>query len=274
MNEQTENLRLIIGEYVLFLAMSMALLYVLHATGRINLGLKMPGVVPPLRKKYRAVLKQYFRYYLTLNSRDRKVFEQKLVRFLHTKKFVGRGMQITAEVKVLISASAVQLTFGLSNVYLAHFRRILVYPNDYYSTINNRYHKGEVNPRMQLIVLSWTSFVEGYIKHDSGRNLGLHEMAHALHLENRIPNEEFGFFDKSLFKEWIAEANKQMVLIRQEQNHLLRDYAAEDIYEYFAVAIEYFFERPKALNEYLPRTYQLMTRLLNQDPIKMQIGIS
>ncbi|MEM8895225.1 MAG: zinc-dependent peptidase, partial [Bacteroidota bacterium] len=189
MDEKTENLRLIIGEYVLFLVLSMALLYILHATGRINLGLKVPGVTPPLKKEYRAILKQYFAYYMQLGATDRKRFEQKLVRFLHSKQFVGRGLQITAEVKVLISASAIQLTFGLPNVYLSYFKRILVYPNDYYSTINNRYHKGEVNPRLQLIVLSWPSFVEGYIKHDSGRNLGLHEMAHALHLENRIPNE-------------------------------------------------------------------------------------
>ncbi|MEQ9299374.1 MAG: zinc-dependent peptidase [Cyclobacteriaceae bacterium] len=268
-DQEGERLLIFLGEYILIFFMSLALLYVLQATGKINLGLKVPGRLPPLKKSYRAILKQYFSYYLHLSSIDRKSFERKLVSFLHTKQFVGRGMQITDEVKVLISASAAQLTFGLPNVYLSHFSKVLVYPNDYYSTINNRYHKGEVNPRLKLIVLSWPSFVKGYIEHDSGRNLGLHEMAHALHLENRIPNEEFGFLDPAAFKSWREHAHKAMEEIRIGQNQLLRAYASTDVYEFFAVAVEYFFERPKELKHAMPQTYGLLVKLLNQDPIKL-----
>jgi Mlc titration factor MtfA (ptsG expression regulator) len=178
-------------------------------------------------------------------------------------------MQITDEVKVLIAASAAQLTFGLPNVYLSHFNKVLVYPNDYYSTINNSHHKGEVNPRLKLIVLSWPSFVQGYIEHDSGRNLGLHEMAHALHLENRIPNHEFGFFDPKIFKAWRDHADQAMEDIRSGRNQFLRAYASKDIYEFFAVVVEHFFEKPKELEKAMPMTYQLMVKLLNQDPIKL-----
>lgn len=269
MEDQTEHLRIVVGEYVLILFMSLALLYVLQATGKINLGLRIPGKLPPLKKSYRAILKQYFSYYLHLSSVDRKNFERKLVWFLHTKQFVGRGMPITDEIKVLISASAAQLTFGLPNVYLSHFRKVLVYPNDYYSTINNRYHKGEVNPKLKLIVLSWPSFVNGYIEHDSGRNLGLHEMAHALHLENRIPNHEFGFFEPAVFKTWREHAHLEIEAIKLGENQLLRAYASTDVYEFFAVAVEYFFERPKELQDAMPQTYGLLVKLLNQDPIKL-----
>ncbi|MEQ8711829.1 MAG: zinc-dependent peptidase [Cyclobacteriaceae bacterium] len=269
MKDQAEHLQIVIGEYVLILFMSLALLYVLQATGRINLGIKIPGKLPPLKKTYRAILKKYFTYYQYLSAEDRMRFERKLVRFLHTKQFVGRGMQITDEVKVLISASAAQLTFGLPNVYLSHFSKVLVYPNDYYSTINNRYHKGEVNPRLKLIVLSWPSFVQGYIEHDSGKNLGLHEMAHALHLENRIANQEFGFFEPMIFKAWHEQAHKEMKAIKLGQNQFLRAYASEDIYEFFAVAVEHFFERPKELLAAMPTTYQLLVKLLNQDPIEL-----
>ena len=269
MEGNTEHLRLVVGEYVLLFLVSLALLYLLQATGKVNLGLRIPGRIPPLKKSYRAILKQYFAYYMHLSQDDRITFERKLVRFLYSRQFIGRGIAITDEMKVLIGASAVQLTFGLPRVYLSHFQKILVYPNDYYSTINNKYHKGEVNPRLKLIVLSWPSFVQGYIEHDSGRNLGLHEMAHALHLENRIPNHEFGFFDPNVFESWRQHAQVAMEDIRSGRARFLRPYAAEDIYEFFAVAIEFFFEQPLQLREAMPTTYQLLVKLLNQDPVKL-----
>ena len=269
MEDKTEHLRLVVGDYVLILVASLALLYLLQATGKVNLGLQIPGRTPPLKKTYRAILKKYFAYYLHLSSDDRLRFERKLVRFLHSRQFIGRGIAITDEMKVLIGAAAVQLTFGLPRVYLSHFSKILVYPNDYYSTINKQHHKGEVNPRLKLIVLSWPSFVQGYIEHDSGRNLGLHEMAHALHLENRIPNQEFGFFDVQVFATWRQHAYTMMEDIRSGRNQFLRPYAAEDIYEFFAVAIEFFFEQPVQLRTAMPTTYDLLVRLLNQDPVKL-----
>ena len=85
------------------------------------------------------------------------------------------------EMKTLIAASAIQITFGLPSVYFKRFYQILIYRDDYYSTITHHHHKGEVNTR-GFIVLSWKNPVMGYINNTDGRNLKLHEMAHALRL--------------------------------------------------------------------------------------------
>ena len=89
--------------------------------------------------------------------------------------------------KALIAGSAIQLTFGYPDVDFGHFWRILIYPDNYYSTITHRYHKGEVNIK-GIIVLSWKSFKEGFADSTDGRNLGFHEMAHALRLINIVEN--------------------------------------------------------------------------------------
>ena len=146
----------------------------------------------PVPQRFKDILLKYFPYYQRLSPENRSLFEKKLVRFLYRKRFIPRNVdEVTIEAKVLISASAVQLTFGLPDIYLRHFHTILVYPNDYYSSITKRYHKGEVNPLFGIIVLSWQSFVDGYIYPNDSFNVGLHEMAHALRLENIVRNEEY-----------------------------------------------------------------------------------
>jgi len=140
--------------------------------------------VLPVPQVYRDILQKYFKYYQALSPTDKAKFERKVALFVYGKQFIPRQIaEVTIEAKVLIAACAVQLTFGLSEFPIRHFNKILVYPNGYYSRISKRYHKGEVNPRFGIIVLSWQSFVEGYVYPDDSFNVGLHEMAHAIRLE-------------------------------------------------------------------------------------------
>ena len=220
--------------------------------------------VLPFPKKYREILKKYFTYYIALTPKERVQFERRVMQFMRMKKFIPRQMkEVSIEMKILISACAIQLTFGLPRVYLRHFNKILVYPDNYYSTINQTYHKGEVNPRYGIIVLSWKAFIKGYIDKE-GINLGLHEMAHALHLENRIMEDE-SYFDRDTLKLWKYLAHHEIEKIRSSKSSFFREYAAVDEHELFAVAVENFFERPTEFKANLPELYGVMVKLLNQD---------
>jgi len=234
-----------------------------------NRKVAIPGV--PLRLRYKESLQKHFIFYNKLKQKDKGRFERKVQYFISSKEFVPRGMKVVSdEMKALISASAVQLTFGLPSVSLSHFKTILVYPDNYYSHISRRYHKGEVNPAFKIIVLSWRSFVDGYIEHKDGINLGLHEMAHALHLENQIPNRDYNFFDKNAWKKFSSIANGQIKSINPPLEDLFRRYSIKDIHEFFAVAVENFFERPMLFRSQKPELYKTMTRLLNQDPTELE----
>jgi Mlc titration factor MtfA (ptsG expression regulator) len=226
------------------------------------------NVVLPVPQQYKDILQKYFKYYQNLSPESKSKFERKVCNFLYTKRFIPRNIdEVTIEAKVLIAAVAVQLTFGLPNIYLQHFDKILVYPNDYYSQITRRYHKGEVNPRFGIIVLSWQSFVDGFIEPNDSVNLGLHEMAHALRLENIIKNEEYHFFDEKLldlFDNYAQEICKGM---ENMEYTFFRPYACTNEHEFFSVAIENFFERPQQFKEQIPQLYNILTKLLAQDPL-------
>ncbi len=227
------------------------------------------AIMKPLSASRKAILIKYFFYYNQLSKADRKKFEQRVNRFLHGKRFIGRGIAITEEMKVLSSATAVLLSFGLPMVSLANFDKILMYPDEYYSRINHQYHLGEVNPRMGIIILSWKNFVKGFVDTHDGRNLAFHEMAHAIHFENQIRNEEYNFLDSNILTQWDILAKKEILNIRNNPKHFFRQYAGTNQHEFFAVSMEYFFENGKLFSQVLPELYKTLCRLLNQDPVKL-----
>lgn len=221
--------------------------------------------VPPY---YKELLEKYYRYYQGLSEPNKRHFEQRVCRFIYAKRFFPRGMrEVPMEMAVFIAAAAVQITFGLPNIYLEHFDKILVYPDNYYSNITRRFHKGEVNPAFGIIVLSWQNLMEGFLHAENGTNLGLHEMAHALRLENVIRNEEVGFFDKKELGELDAWADRICLSTQTIQATLFRPYACTNNQEFFSVAVENFFERPSRFHEELPELYAILVSLLKQDPL-------
>ena len=222
--------------------------------------------VLPVPQSYHDILKKYFPYYRQLNASDKIFFAQRVAYFIYSKKFIPRNVEeVTLEAKVLIAASAIQLTFGLDNIYLNHFNKILVYPNDYYSSITKRFHKGEVNPRFGIIVLSWQSFVNGFLNPSDAINLGLHEMAHALRLENLLRSREYKFFNKDLIQRFDEHAH-QLCHVSNWAETFFRPYACANEHEFFAVTIENFFERPREFKSAMPELYAIVCGLLRQDP--------
>ncbi|MEM8565208.1 MAG: zinc-dependent peptidase [Bacteroidota bacterium] len=223
----------------------------------------------PLKELHRTILKEYCAYYNLLDKEEKVIFEKRIRRFMYSKRFIPRGVnKVTAEMRVLISASAIQLTFGLGRIFLEHFDKILIYMDAYYSNITQKYHLGEVNPRAGIIIISWKNFVAGYADVADSLNLGIHEMAHAIHFENQIRNSEYGFLDKNAMKQLDVIAKREIQEIRNGV-HFLRKYAGTNEYEFFAVSLEYFFETPLELQQALPDLYETLTQLLKQDPMKM-----
>jgi MtfA peptidase len=228
--------------------------------------------VLPVPQQYKNILQKYFPYYRELSEQNKSRFEMKVTNFIYGKKFIPRNVdEVTLEAKVLIAASAVQLTFGLPHVYLRHFNKILVYPDNYYSSITKRYHKGEVNPRFGIIVLSWQAFVDGYIDQTDSINLGLHEMAHALRLENIIREDESEIIDADHLEQFDAWADKICEGQDGTAPMFFRPYACVNKHEFFSVAVENFFERPAAFRTALPQLYGILASLLNQDPLALKM---
>lgn len=258
-----------IAVVIIFIILALGMLSIFYDIGKFFYieYVRLVAVMKPLTHERKTILGKYFFYYNKLSEKNKRKFEHRVNQFLHSKKFVGRGIEVTEEMKVLISASAVKITFGLPMLYLSNFWKIAIYPDAYYSGLNRRYHYGEVNPRMGTILLSWKNFVDGYLDHNDNRNLGIHEMAHALHFENKIRNNEYNFLDPYLMQKWDNLAAIELENVKNNSNHFLRPYASTNEFEFFAVSMEHFFESPHEYREKLPQLYDVKSKLIRQDPI-------
>jgi MtfA peptidase len=232
------------------------------------------GVMPvKLEEGYEQILSDKFSFYNTLDEKQKILFCRRLEHFVKHRIFQGReGFIVTEESRILISAAAIRLTFGLNDYMLSDFHDILIYPHTFYSKFSRTNNKGETNPH-GIIVFSWPDVVEGFRTVEDHINLAYHEFAHALLLQDSTQGLADSMFpygyqllNHALMKKHLSQ--------RAHHDNLFRDYAYTNKMEFFAVATEYFLESPEYLREKCSELYDIMMRTLRQDPISKQYGLS
>ncbi|MCW3104752.1 MAG: hypothetical protein JWO09_3192 [Bacteroidetes bacterium] len=211
------------------------------------------------------LLKQKNSYFKNLSAEAQQRFVERVYKFMENKYFVGReGLVITDEIRVLISAAAVQLTFGLKDYTISHLHTINVFPKVFYSRLFETSFKG-LTTQGGVLSLSWDDFRDGYASDTDKLNLGLHELAHALNIDM----DEEGSYDEHFswhFEKWKTAALRDLQRLKEGSITFLRKYAGTNLHEFFAVCIEHFFEAPSQFRLELPVLYGHTALMLNQDP--------
>jgi Mlc titration factor MtfA (ptsG expression regulator) len=210
------------------------------------------------------LLKQKNSYFRNLSAEAQERFVERVFQFMEEKYFVGReGLVITDEIRVLISASAIQLTFGLKEYTISHLHTINVFPKAFYSRLFETSFKG-LTTQGGVVSLSWEDFREGYSIDDDKLNLGLHELAHALNIDlaGGTYDEQFVYH----FEKWKLAAFEDFKRLKFGGITFLRKYGSRNFHEFFAVCIEHFFEAPAQFRVELPHLYGHTALMLNQDP--------
>jgi Mlc titration factor MtfA (ptsG expression regulator) len=129
-------------------------------------------------QEYESYIIPHFTYFRELNEAGKQRFLQRVFWFKKKKEFHFRDMVEEPQMSVLISACAVQITFGLRKYRMPFFKDIYIMPDQYTYGLNREAWAGHVN--RTGIYLSWKHFMHGYSVHGDRYNVGLHEMAHAL----------------------------------------------------------------------------------------------
>ena len=161
-----------------------------------------------LSDEERQILKSHSSYYNKLEPDSQSHFEQRLRWVIRQKNFIAAGKikQVKKEMRLYIGSAAIQISFGYPEIYFQSFHSIFVYDDAYLSQYTGKMHHGDVNVKGS-ISLNWQKIKEGFENPKDGRNLALHEFAHAINIENFIKNEEFRFINASLFhllkKKWL-----------------------------------------------------------------------
>lgn len=216
---------------------------------------------------YHSVVSTNFRYYNRLSLDDQRKFLFRTFLFKKSKRFHYIEVAENAEMPVLVSAVAVQLTFGLDKYQMGYFRDIYILRDDYHYGFYSRPFQGHVDH--SGIYLSWDNFMKGIRGMTPNCNVGLHEMGHALAYVNFITETDEDKHFKKEFKQFSKVARPIFNAMQEGNRNILGDYAGTNYQEFWAVAVELFFENPVQLRHELPELFTAMTRLLRQDPLKV-----
>jgi|TARA_R110002110_G_scaffold200241_1_gene410927 Mlc titration factor MtfA (ptsG expression regulator) len=210
------------------------------------------------------ILNNEFGFYKKLSEKNKKQFQHRIATFNSEKKFIGRdGLVVTERMQVLIAAVGCMLSFGRKNYEYSLVEFILIYPEEFYSRINDTYHKGEFNPRERALVFSWKDFEDGYKIADDNFNLGVHEFMHAMQLESmRSKDADASRFSKE-FQGILLQLTNVELKEKLDETHYFRAYAFTNQYEFMAVLAEYFIESPKDFKIHFPKLYDHTRKLLN-----------
>ena len=235
------------------------------------------------------LLEEKVPYYSALSSSNKEEFLKRVILYEGIMFYKGNnGFVCTQEVRTIIASGFVQLTFGFDNYLSRYFSKIHVTPIPYRHKDFNCDLLGHVDYPKRLIKLSWKDVLQGYELEDDGLNVVFHEMSHALEFEHRrwlklylnfrdfnfffnliafFLKKRFCFFDEAGYQLWLSWARKDICKMRVNERHYLRQYAAKNIHEYLACALEEFFERGQEMKRVNSPLYNQLMFLLNQDPL-------
>lgn len=217
-----------------------------------------------LSNSHLKILKTEFSFYNKLSLKHKKQFEHRIAKFISEKKFIARGeIVITEQMIVLIAAVGCMLSFGRKNYTYSLIEFILIYPEEFYSKINNDYHKGEFNPKERALVFSWKHFEEGFKNNNDNLNVGIHEFMHAMQLEAIKSSDIDSIRFTKQFKNILKQLMRQEVKDQLDKTKFFRAYAFTNQYEFMAVLAEYFFESPEEFKRIFPNMYNHTKKLLN-----------
>lgn len=209
----------------------------------------------------------------------RPSLEGKINRFLYQVEFIGcDGLEVTEKMRLSIAAQACLLVVNIDRWYDT-LRTILIYPGafrthqkrqeGYVVTEGEQIRLGE-SWHLGPVVLSWSHSEQGARNHRDGHNIVLHEFAHQIdqlsgHADGApLMNKGQSFADWS--RVFLEAFEDHQANVARGRRTVLDAYGATAHEEFFAVAVEVFFEKPHQLKREEPEVYAQLAALFRLDP--------
>jgi len=235
----------------------------------------------PFPPAWESILERNLPMFERLSDADRVELRGHVQVFLAEKRFEGAGgLSITDEIRVTIAAHACVLLLRRPTGYYPDLYTIIVYPGTYvteravrdplgFVTERTETRRGESSTR-GAIVLAWDAVEAAASDVGDCRNVVLHEFAHQLDAEDGHVEGTPVLSDRSRYVAWARILGEEYERLRRDaalgRPTVLDRYGATNPAEFFAVATECFFTRPRALRARHPELYGELRDYYRQDP--------
>jgi Mlc titration factor MtfA (ptsG expression regulator) len=230
---------------------------------------KLPKTPFPIQ--WRTILHQEVAYYRALTNDEKKRFEFKVHEFLLNCRITGIETDINETDKILVAASAIIPIFQFNDWKYTNIYEVLLYPNAFnqkfetqgedrkiLGMVGNGYMEGKM-------ILSKQALRHGFKNISDKKNTAIHEFVHLIDKsDGAVDGIPSLLLDKQYSIPWIDLINKKIDEIYEGKSDI-NPYGGTNRAEFFSVVSEYFFERPKLLEQKHPQLYAMLEEVFQQD---------
>ncbi len=235
----------------------------------------------PFPKPWRSFLQAELGPWPTLEPEERRRLEEIVVILLAEKRWQGcGGLELSDRIRVGIAGQAAMLLLAIEHDYYRNVRDILVYPHAYRGGSQARLDGGVVTDEPTArqgeawlrgpVVLAWDAALQGARRPHDGRNVVYHEFAHKLDMLDGTADGVPPLEDRAAYQAWYQAMMRHYERLQRDlergRKGLLRPYGASAPEEFFAVAVETFFEQGARLRREAPDLYGVLRDYFQQDP--------
>ncbi|MFT6715563.1 MAG: Mlc titration factor MtfA (ptsG expression regulator) [Saprospiraceae bacterium] len=223
----------------------------------------------PFEPKWRIILQQKISFYNALSPEEKTLFEFKIQEFLLNCRITGIEVNVDIVDELLVASSAVIPIFKFPEWRYTNFYEVLLYPrmfNDKFETsgpdrsILGMVGTGYMDGKM---ILSKPALHLGFSNESDKKNTAIHEFVHIIDkADGTIDGIPELLMEKQYAIPWLQLIQKKIEDIYMMRSDI-NPYGATNRTEFFAVASEYFFQRPKLLAKKHPKLYRSMEKIFN-----------
>ena len=226
----------------------------------------------PFPTAYREILNQHVSFYQSLSTDGKASFEKRIMVFLSSIKITGIHTSIEDIDKVLIASGALIPVYAFPDWEYINLHEVLLYPDSFNEKFaiegNERNVLGMVGSgaMQHVMILSRPSLRQGFINHTDKSNTAIHEFVHLIDkTDGEVDGIPESLLNKQYILPWLTMIHQQIKEIIAGHSDI-NTYGATNQAEFFAVASEYFFERPDLLQTNHPELYKLLEQVFRQNP--------
>ncbi len=221
--------------------------------------------------EWRVIITEKITFYNGLIAIEKLRFETDILHFLNSVRITGVNTTVDDTDKLLVAASAIIPIFAFKNWRYTNITEVLLYPSSfneqYETTGNDRRILGMVGDGFMngSMLLSKPALHLGFANETDKHNTAIHEF---VHLIDKSDGATDGIPEKLLQKQyvlpWINLIAEKIAEIHHKKSDI-NPYGGTSKAEFFAVASEYFFERPQLLKAKHPHLYVMLERMFKTD---------
>ncbi len=219
-------------------------------------------------QEWEEILKKHVGIYHVLTPELRERFRERVHRFILTKPIVGYQTDVDDVLRILVASSAVMITLSFDQWNFSYLNGVILVDgplND--DSQEGGFVLGEVQTSgsNSKMVLSKSALIQGFKNMADRKNVGVHEFAHVLdHADGEIDGIPKAVMPPELVDVWIELVGTKIRDIFERKSDI-DTYGATSEAEFFAVATEYFFEKPDIMIQKHPQLYKILSKTFQQD---------